>query len=309
MRVWRPVRSFGSAVACLVAALALILAAWLGRQALAPVSGRTFWLLLGVLFFGALGVFFLYWSIALLTLRYIFDRNGLVILWGGNRLTIPMNRVTALRPWAEGEKVRERGWRWPGCHWGRGRSPELGVVEFYATAGRPSQLLVCTEGRAYVLSPRHPEEFIREVEVRRRLGITRQLAQERLPWWPLRWSIWSDRPLLALLAVALFLNFALLALLCYRFPVLDPQGPIHFTQILEAGVARTLPDYIAPSQDLFKLPAFGLLLLGGNFLLGSLFHRRQRALALLLAVIALAVQVLFGLGALYILARWRPPLF
>lgn len=308
MHLWRPVRSPGSVIAFLVAALSLILAAWLGRWAIAPVSGLTFWLLLGVLFLCSLGALFFYWGIALLTLRYTFDRNGLILHWGGSRQIIPMNRVTAVRPWAKGESVRERGIRWPGCHRGRGHSAELGTVEFYATAGRPAQVLVCTEGRTYVLSPRRPEEFIREIDLRRRLGITRQLAQERILWWPLRWSIWADRPLLSILAMALFFNLALLALLCYRFPVLDPQGPIHFTQILEAGIVRTIPDYIAQSQDLFKLPAFGLVLLGGNFVLGLLLHRRERALALFLAVIALAVQVLFGLGAFYILTRWRPPI-
>ncbi len=309
MHLWRPVRSPGSLFAFLMAASSLILATGLARAAIAPVSGLTFWLLLGVLLLGSLGALFFYWGVALLTLRYTFDRNGLTIHWGGNRQIIPMNRVRAVRPWAEGEKVRERGLRWPGCHRGRGRSAELGTVEFYATAGRPAQVLVCTEGHTYVLSPHRPEEFIREMDLRRRLGITRQLAQERIPWWPLRWSIWSDRPLLSLLATALLLNLALLALLCYRFPILDPQGPIHFTQILEAETVRTIPDYIAPSPDLFKLPAFGLLLLGGNFFLGLLLHRRERALALFLAVIALAVQVLFALGTLYILTRWRPPIF
>ncbi|MGB9723625.1 MAG: PH domain-containing protein [Chloroflexia bacterium] len=308
MHTWRPVRSPGSAVAFLAAACSWVLAIGLVRLALAPISGLTFWLLLGVLLCLSLGVLFLYWGVARLTLRYTFDRNGLVLHWGGNRQIIPMNRVTAVRPWAEGESVRERGLRWPGCHRGRGRSATLGRVEFYATAGRPAQVLVCTEGGTFVLSPRHPEEFIREVEIRRHLGITRQLAQEYIPWWPFRWSLWSDRPLLALLGAALAANLALLALLCHRFPILDPQGPIHFTQILEAGTVRTIPDYIALSQDLFKLPAFGLLLLGSNFLLGLVLHRRQRALALFLTVVALAVQVLFGLGTFYILTRWRPPL-
>ncbi len=308
MHLWRPVRSPGSVTAFLVAVLSLILAAWLGRLAIAPVSGLTFWLLLGILFLGSIGLLFFYWGVSLLTLRYTFDRNGLVLHWGGSRQIIPMNRVTAVRPWVQGEWVRERGLRWPGCHRGRGRSAELGAVEFYATAGRPAQVLVCTEGHTYVLSPRHPKEFIREIELRRRLGITRQLAQEHIPWWPFRWSIWSDRPLLSILATALLLNLALFALLCYRFPLLDPQGPIHFTQILDAGTVRTIPDYIAQSQDLFKLPTFGLLLLGGNFFLGLPLHRHRRALALLLAVIALAVQVLFGLGAFYILTRWRPPI-
>jgi hypothetical protein len=329
MRVWRPVRSLGGVAAVLLALALWSLAAWLiwalllpvlgrsfwgtvgerlavwtyvGQPSSAPslslISGQTFWLALGAFLLLALGIVLLYWGAALLALRYTFDRNGLTLHWGGIHQAIPMNRITAVRRWAEGERVRERGLRWPGHHRGHGRSAELGPVEFYATAGRPAQVLVCTAEGSYVLSPRNPEEFVQEMEVRRNLGITRQLAQERRYWGFLGWTIWRDPVLRILVGAALLVNLSLLALLCYRFPSLPPRIPIHFGESASEGIG---PDYIGPSQELFRLPAFGLLILVANLVLGILLHRNHRLLVLLLSATALVVQVMFWLGAFYIL--------
>ena len=235
-------------------------------------------------------------------LRYSFDRNGLVVHAGGYRQVIPMDRITAIRRWAEGEKVRERGVCWPGCHLGHGRSPEMGVVRFYASAGRHAQVLVCTPEEAYVLSPRDAEEFIREAELRRGLGVTQQLAQERQYAWPFGWTIWRDPLVWLIVGVALVANLALFALICYRFPVLALQGrfPIHYREIVEGGQRRIIPDQIGWALDLFKLPAFGLFVVAGNVALSTLLHRRQRLLVLILAAIALVVQVIFWVQAIYI---------
>lgn len=301
MRTWRPVFSFGGLIALLLALIAWILGAFLVSFLWAPVSGKTFWLALGALLLFSLGILLAYWGVAALALRYTFDRNVLTLHWGWMRQVVPMNRISAIRRWGEGERVREHGLRWPGLHRGFGRSEGLGPVEFYATAGRPAQVLVCTPEATYVLSPRQAAAFIEEMEVRRNLGITRQLGQERRYAWLLGQSFWRDRPLLILAGLALLLNLALLALLCHLYPTLRPLLPIHFSEMGEGGRARIVPDIIGPSGDLFKLPAFGLLLLGGNVFLAALLHRRHRLLALVLAAVALMVQGVFWLGAVYIL--------
>ena len=305
MRVWRPVRSLGGFVSLLLVPVVWILAAELAGR-LFPVRWLSFWLALGTLLLASAGVILLYWSVSLFALRYVFDRNGLTLNWGGVHQIVPLNRITAIRRWGEGERVREHGLRWSGCHRGRGRSPELGAVEFYATAGRPAQVLVCTEGQAYVLSPRDPDEFIQEMEVRRSLGITRQLTQERHSWWLLGWSLWQDRLVWVVGGLALLANLILLALLCYWYPILQatrPLLPLHYSEVMEESQVRIIPDIIGPAADLFKLPAFGLGLLAGNFGLGILLHRRHRLLVLLLAAVMLVVQVMFLLGAVYILYR------
>ncbi len=329
MRVWRPVRSLGGIAAVLLAVALWAAAAWLiwmlllpglGRSPwrllgerlglaahagqlvriapVSPISGETFWLALGALLLLVLGGILVYWGVALFTLRYSFDRNGLTLHWGGSHQVVPMNRITAVRRWEEGEVVRERGLRWPGHHRGYGRSDRLGRVDFYATAGRPAQVVVCTAEGAYALSPRRPAEFIEEMEVRRSLGITRQLAQERQYWWLLGWTVWRDVPLRILVGLALLVNLSLVALLCYRFPDLPARLPIHFGESAGQGM---VPDVIAPAQDLFRLPLFAVMILLGNLVLGVLLHRGHRLLVLLLATAALLVQVMFWLGAFYIL--------
>ncbi len=328
MRVWFPVRSYGFLLGL---ALALVLwagAAWLYLLFLGPllglswvpvvtapsgstttgpgslpISGTTFWLGLAAICLFFAGAAFLYLAIAFFSIRYDFDRNALTLHWGGNRQVVPMNRVIAMRPWAEGEVVHERGLRWPGYHRGHGVSPELGPVEFYATAGREAQVLVITPEGAFVLSPRDPGEFIQEVELRRNLGINRQVNQERFYWWLLGWSIWRDPVSWAIGLSALLVNLSLFALLMYRYPTLPPLIRVHFIQVVEQGQVRNVADVIGRPRDLFKIPAFGLALLMVNYVAGALLHRRHRLLTLLLAIISLVAQGMFWLGAFYILTQ------
>jgi hypothetical protein len=305
MRVWRPVRSLGGLIYLLLVPIVWILAVETASR-IFPVRGLTFWLVIGTLLLFLGGLLLLYWGVAFFTLRYVFDRNGLTLYWGGIHQVIPMNRIVAIRRWAEGEVIRERGLRGPGYHRGRSQSEELGKIEFYATAGRTAQVLICTPEATFVISPRVPDEFIQEMEVRRGLGITRQLAQERYSWWLLRWSLWRDRPVWIVGGVALLINLALFALLCYWYPILQetrPILPLHYSEIMEENLVRIIPDVVGPAGDLFKLPAFALGLLGGNLVLGFLLHRKYRLLVLLLTAVSLVTQVMFFLGAAYILYR------
>ncbi len=328
MRVWLPVRSYGFLLGLTLALVMWGGAAWLalllfgpllgiswgpqlassaggvaaGSRAL-PISGPAFWLGLAILCLLFAGAAFLYLAIAFFSVRYDFDRNALTLYWGGNRQVIPMNRVTVLRPWAEGEAVRERGLRWPGYHRGHGLSPNLGPVNFYATAGRQAQVLVATPDAAFVLSPRNPGEFIQEIELRRNLGITRQVNQERLYWWPLGWSLWRDPMCWAVGVLALLVNLSIFALLMYHYPTLPSLIPVHYIQVVEQGQVRNVADVIGRPRDLFKIPAFGLALVMVNYVSGALLHRRHRLLTLLLAIISLVAQGMFWLGAFYILTQ------
>lgn len=305
MRVWRPVRSLGGLICLLLVPAVWILAVETASR-IFPVRQLTFWLAIGTLLLVFVGFFFLYWGVAFFTLRYTFDRNGLILYWGGIRQVIPMNRIVAIRRWEEGEAVRELGLRGPGYHRGRGRSAELGRVEFFATASRSAQLLVCTPDGTFVLSPQAPDEFIEEIALRHDLGITRQLVQERHSWWLLRWSLWRDRLVWMLTGAALLTNLALFALLCNWYPFLRavrPRLPLHYSEIMEENLVRIIPDIVGPASDLFKLPAFGLAMLSVNLALGFLLHRKHRVLVILLSAVSLLTQVMFYLGAAYILYR------
>lgn len=304
MHVWRPVRSSGGFIGCLLALLLWIEAAACVLYLLSlpgSVTAATFWLALGGLLLLSLGLVVLYWSAAFFTLRYSFDRNQITLRWGGTHQVIPMNQVTQIRRWREGERVRQWGLRWPGYYRGQGRSEHLGQVHFYATAGRDRQILVVTSDEAFVLSPRRPEQFIEEIGIRRGLGVTRHLDQERHYWWIFGWPFWRDRPLWILAGLALLVNFSLVGFLSYRYADLPPLLPIHFVEIVEEGQSRIIADIIGRSQDLFKVPLFGLLILLGNLFLGTFLYRSRPLLVRLLTIVALVVQVIFGLGVLYIL--------
>lgn len=280
----------------------LTLSLWLGAAYLTvllpgPASLRTFWLGVGILVLSFAGGIFCYWSWAFTNLRYTFDRNGLVLYWGGMRQVIPMNQITEIRRWREGEWVAERGLRWPGYHRGKGYSHVLGEVHFYATAGRGSQLLICLENETYIVSPRDEDAFVQEIELRRNLGVTRQLQRERQLNWFLRWSIWQDSRPWLLAGLALLINLSLFGYIFYRYPTLPALIPMHYSVIGN----RFEADIIGFSRDLFKLPVFGFLVLGGNFSLGMLLHRQYRVLVVMLQIVALVVQVAFWVGSLFIL--------
>ncbi|MGC8873600.1 MAG: PH domain-containing protein [Chloroflexia bacterium] len=302
---WRPLFPWGGFLSLVPG-----LAAWAGAfyaVTLLPktISSATFWYALLALALFLLGVLLLYWSTALFSLHYLFDRNGLIIRWGLSEQILPMNYITAVRPWKAEERVPERGLRWPGCHLGHARSPELGLVRFFATAGRSAQLLVCTPESTFVLSPRDPERFVQELELRRELGVTRQLARTTRHRAILGLGIWRERPLWVLLVVALLANLALWGLLCYRFPGLAAHGflTIRYREVVEEGQRRIIPEVIGRPVDLFRLPAFGLLLLGGNTVLAAWLYRDHRLLTYALGGTAVLVQILFWVQAAFVLGR------
>jgi hypothetical protein len=303
MRRWRPIRTLGGFIGLLLA-----LSMWLEAAAFAfllpgPVTVETFWYGLSTLGLFVLGCVVLYWAVAFFTLRYSFDRNGLTLRWGATQQVIPMNLITEIRRWKQGERVRRWGIFWPGYRRGKARSQLKKAVHYYATAGRADQLLVCTPTEDYVISPRDPEEFLRELELRRNLGLTRQLAQERVYWWIFEWPLWRIPALWILGGLTLVINFSLIGFLCLRYPTLPPLIPVHFVEVVEDNQVRITQDVIGRSKDLFEIPVFGLLIFGANFSLGVLLHRRHRLLLIILLAVALVVQMIFWLGVFYILSR------
>ncbi len=302
---WRPVFPWGGFLSLLGG-----LAAWTGTIALLmrlpdAISAATFWLGLAALIALCVGAILLYWTAALFSLRYAFDRNRMVIHWGLSRQVIPMNRITAVRRWHPDECVAERGLHGLGLPVGYTRSEDLGAVRYFATRGRTAQVLVCTPQETFVLSPRDPDRFLQEMELRRALGVTLQAPQEVHHGPILGLGIWRERAFWALLAAGLVLNLALWAVLCYRFPELAARGflTIRYREVVEEGQRRIIPEVIGRPADLFRLPLFGAFLLGGNAALAAWLHRSHRPLIYLLGATGLFVQLLFWVQIVFLLAR------
>ena len=103
-----------------------------------------------------------------------------------------------------------------------------------------------------------------------------------------------DRLVHVLLALGLLLNLALFAYIGWRYRALPEVLPLHFDILGQ-------PDRLGVRNEIFQLPAIGLLLLVLNSLLGLAIHRWQKLGAYLLLGVTTVVQILFWLAALNIM--------
>jgi len=247
---------------------------------------------LGVLLSVPALLFLAYQTVSCLTLRYRLDRNGIVIRWGSTERTISIRDVRRILAGHQlgGTVVQRRGLRWPGYERGEGQVPGIGRTCFLATRPLADQLLLVTPGQAFAISPHDPEGFLKAFEARRELGPNRLLEPgvRHASWFT--WPLWTDQTAWVLLGVASIINLGLFGYLCARFPGLDLQLPLHFSN-------QGLVDRIGTKAELFALPIIGLIILGANLALGLALYKRERAGSYLLWGAAAAAQALFWLAA------------
>jgi hypothetical protein len=295
---WRAKFSVGGPIGFAFVGLILVLDVWLLDQLLnehiqvEQISLLTFVLAVAVLLSVPAVLFLAYQALSCLTLRYHLDRNGVVVRWAGTELAVPIRDIQRVLPGQNlGDTVlRRRGLRWPGHERGDGMVPGVGRTRFLATKPVRGQVFLLTPGQAYAISPRDPSAFLKAFEVRRELGPNRLLESgaQHVHW--LSWRIWTDQTAWVLIGAATIINIGLFGYLCARFPGLDLQLPLHFNTL-------GMVDRIGNKMELFALPIIGLIVLGGNFVLGLGLYLRERAGSYLLWGAAAAVQSLFWLAA------------
>jgi uncharacterized membrane protein len=108
------------------------------------------------------------------------------------------------------------------------------------------------------------------------------------------WVIGPDRLVHVLLALGLLLNLALFACMGWRYRALPASLPLHFDILGQ-------PNRFGVRNEIFKLPAIGLLLFVINSLLGLAIQRWEKLAAYLLLGVTTVIQVLFWLAALNIM--------
>src|SRR5690349_24535505 len=105
MRRWRPQSSLGPWIALLLMLAALAGAVALGlrlAQALSgppedwPITLQLYWQLVGLLALLLVAGALAYRALAALTLSYELDRNGLYIIWLGNRAVVPLDQIQSV---------------------------------------------------------------------------------------------------------------------------------------------------------------------------------------------------------------------
>ncbi|TAJ19497.1 MAG: hypothetical protein EPO65_06690 [Dehalococcoidia bacterium] len=241
-----------------------------------------------------LAALFAYWTMALASLRYTVDRNGLVIAWAGIRQVVPLQAIERLVPGTSLEVPRVRGISWFGYHIGSAEIRRIGSVLFYSTHQAPEQVLyVMTSERNYAISVPDPAAFAREIQVRQDLGPTAEVVHHVERTLPTLQGFWRDGRALGLLgacaalcvvnAIALGLRYGSLPeLLPFAFPPGDPQP-------LADAAART---------RLIDIPRAAAAALGIDVVLALAFALWDRVASytVLLAGVGVQVALLAALG-------------
>lgn len=274
-----------------------------------PVGGFTFILLLLFLLLWLPIAYVLWRAWASLSLAYWVDRNALTLAWGPVRQVIPLTNIQAIRRGAAvealisgvqlaagpngqvDEPARLLAERWATLKRFVIFGPDLGTRRMlqnrkvYSVASQPlpNQLVLDTTGGVYGISPADPDAFLAALEEHHRLGPTHLVQQAR--HWPtiMRWPLWQDWLLLALLVLGIPGILLLLSIALNRFPSLP------FALPQWNGLDR---------RAIFLFPAFGLAVWLINGLWGLIVYERQRMAAALLWGGALAAQAVALLALL-----------
>ncbi len=303
MRHWKPQPSSGRWLALVLLLLALVGAGVLGVQLAGmlrgapetwPINLQLYVQVVGLLALLLLAGALAYRTAAAFTLGYELDRNGLYILWLGNRVVVPLEQVQNIdigmgplwRPWGVLQNI--------GYYWGQGRAADGRHMHLFSTRPPAQSLVVYTAGEAFGISPADREAFVQDLEQRRNLGATKPLASVFEPSRMFLYAFWNDHTVRTLLLIALALNLIALGVVAARYPALDAMLRMRF------DAAGQVSDLRPRHQVLFlPLAAFGLTLL--NTVVGLLFYRAQPVGARLLQGASVVVQILFGIAALTII--------
>jgi hypothetical protein len=236
---------------------------------------------------------FVYWSVAVLRLRYRLDRNGLVIHWGASRLVVPMERIESIKLGSEiGEPagggpgwLAFRGVGWAGLRAGRARFADGKPARVFITGPLARSTVVFTRDSAYIVSPRDPDAFIQAWRARQPLGPTQHWREEeqRAPLFAL--SIWRDRLALVLMGLGLLVNLALHVYMTLFFDQWPDMLSFHFNVFGQV-------DRIANRTAILRFPQLAVLMLALDLGLGFLIYRRQRVAAYLVWGGGLVLQLL-----------------
>ncbi len=227
---------------------------------------------------------------------YDIDRNAVTIQWGPVKQIVPVESIKRimLGTEVEGGVKYFRGWRWPGLMQGQGELPEADLTVFYASASLRQQLILVTPSVSYAVSPADIAGFIESIKARSELGPTQAVEQTTEHPAFFDWALWSDRVAHYLLITGATMCLLLFGLVSLRFPQLPPILPLHYNVF-------GLPDRNGPATQAFILPLIGLLALGANTLLGSLFYQREQVASYLLWGGTIVVQVLLWIGTVNLL--------
>lgn len=309
---WRTQATPGRYLLLLIPVTALALTAWLWgrlseRVPLVGYDSGVF--LLGValclsLMLAGMGVY-LAWCV--FNMAYFLEPGYLLMRSGFTRLQIPYAAITDVH--GAGDAIDDKSvvvrWRgasaiFPGYTVGEGSSAQLGRVFSMATVPAAQQVFVVTPGMAYGLSPRNPNEFVRQLNLwieskEAPVGVP-ELAASRLAAWGA--GLWGDLAVRALFLAGLGLNLLIWGYLALAYAGLPVRVALHWN-------SQAVVDRIGDPAELLSLPLFALSIWLFNSIAARWALSRERAATLFLLSGAIAAQVIFLAAVLSIVLKNR----
>jgi hypothetical protein len=303
MRRWKPQPSWrlAAALVSLIAAatglivvllpfgilLALPPAEW-------PINRELFLRGLAALALGLLTALLAYRFATALTLAYTMDRNGLYILWLGNRAVVPLQAIERVERGLSGIGGSGLALIGFGYLYRRARLADGRMLHYFSSRSLAQTLLVYTAHDVYAISPQESDIFVQELEQRRRMGPIQQLPPGFEAGRAFSYAFWEDRQVQVSLLVAALLNLALFGWLMSIYP--DLPTLIDLRRDATGALAA-----LSPRHQILFLPLAGLVSGLINLGLGIALYARTTTGARLLQVGSAVVQVLFLVAALTIL--------
>ena len=269
-------RLWAALAALLLFALAILAGIAISRRSPGPgvvILGGLLILLLGA---AALLVYRLW---MLHGMEYWVERDAIHIHWRGEEVIIPLLDIEDVRP-AE-ISLRPIWRRWPG-QWVQ-FDAEKHVLS-YATQPPAHCLAISADDEIYLISPRHPDDFVAAYEQRRAFGPARRLKPViYLAPWRQHWLL-RDGLAQALLFGGLLLGLLALAYAIWRYPQLPATIALHFNAV-------GAPDLLSPRRSIFLLPGIALVTGFLNAAIGFALYEYQRNLSYLLWSVSVILQI------------------
>jgi hypothetical protein len=259
-----------------------------------PVDGRLFLRHVAVLALLACAAFLAYRVAAAQSLAYTLDRNGLYILWLGNRAVVPMERIESVE---SGLSVPARGaspFASIAYLSGPARLPEGREIHRFSTVPLKRALIIHTLSESYAVSPRDVDGFVQDLEQLRRLGVVQQLAPGVEAGRVFAYNFWRDPLVRGGVIGAILLNLALLGALMVLYPSFPPL--IDWRSDATGAMVE-----MAPRYQILLLPLAGAAILFLNVGVGLWLYGREPTGSRMLQGTSALVQVLFGVAALTML--------
>ncbi len=123
----------------------------------------------------------------LATLRYLVDRNAVVIRDCTGSVVVPMRSLERVKVGGKALRPYRRRRRWPAPFLGIAPVDGLGFVLMGATLPPEEQVFLITSSGSYGVSPQERDAFVQAVKERFQLGPTQEPEEDLIPG---RWRRW-----------------------------------------------------------------------------------------------------------------------